>query len=233
MTTDDPKRAYPLICHAVAAYQQLGQEHEVAWALWALSVTSWGISSFQETIDLASQSLAAFRKFDDRSGISHVLTALGEYARFQGDYETARTYYQESLAISIETGERSRETIQYCNLSFAYYHRQQYELALKYARRALEMGLQLGIALENLSIVFIAYAGIYTARGQPASAAQLLGATQSMIDHNGYIAQQTDSKEYQAITHATRLAMTEEDYEAAWQAGYQLSKQQVLTLTSA
>ncbi len=231
ITTNDTGRAIPLMRQAMEAYQQLGQEHEAAWALWGLCGASFGISPLSETIDLASQSLAAFRKFDDRSGISYTLTALGESARMQGDYGAAREYYLESLAISIEIGERSREAVQYHNLSFVYYHLQNYDLAFEYIHRALELGRQLGV--EDLSTLFTAYAGIYSAIGQPARAAQLLGTAQSIFDQTGYVAQPADLQEYQAITRATRLAMTEKDFEAAWQAGYRLTRQQALALAGA
>ncbi|WP_239643517.1 tetratricopeptide repeat protein [Crocosphaera watsonii] len=77
-----------------------------------------------------------------------------------GQYEQAREYYQQSLAITREIGDRNGEANSYIGLGNAYYFLGQYEQAREYYQQSLAIFKEIGDkpgeakALFNVDLCF-------------------------------------------------------------------------------
>jgi predicted ATPase/ATP/maltotriose-dependent transcriptional regulator MalT len=76
-------------------------------ALCVFSTQARYLGNYHYAIVACEESLAIFRELDDPSGIVNSLYRLGYVAWMRGDHDTARTYYEESLARS--QGEQCQE----------------------------------------------------------------------------------------------------------------------------
>ena len=65
------------------------------------------------------QALTIYQELGDRFAEGTILTNLGESARFQGDYSQAKAYYQASVEIVQQVGNKTRELIYKLNLNTA------------------------------------------------------------------------------------------------------------------
>lgn len=228
---DDPRRSKELLRQALELYQQNLDEWNAAWSLVYLG-TAYGenLQEIQEGISLCKQALAHFRNLNDKPGLAYAFNVLGELARSQKDYEAAQCYYEDSLFIIEETGERQREAILFNNLSFVAYHQQNYRLALELAQRSLIIARD-DLKSDFRQACFIATAaGPVAALGRSELAARLLGASYARFEALGTRHAPVDQSELDLFETATRNQLGDEAFERAWQAGQAMSLQAAVRL---
>jgi tetratricopeptide (TPR) repeat protein len=213
---------------AAELFQQLGDERNAAWSTMLLSIaSSEDPDKFENCVDMAEHSLEVLRRFEDKPGMARVLSVLGELARMQGDYEAARPYYEESLALSQETGERIREAIQYSNLAITVYHQGQHQLAVDYFQQSLAILEEQDIRPVN---ELHSLAGPTAALGYPLRAARLIGAADAVLEITGIEPQPPDLQAILLIIETVRQALGDQAYQQAWQEGHALTTQQAFAL---
>ena len=218
-----------LLRRALELYQQSGNENGTAWVMTYLAV---GIG-FESTdgarqgINLVKQSLEIFRKLDDLPGMAHDLNVLGELSRTIGDHEAAQRYYEESLQIEQQTGNRFDQAEKYLNFSYIAYHRNQYQLAVELLQQALvifkEFGTSYGL-ITSLAVL----AGPTNGLGDHERAARMLGAADAACESLSYQYQPADQFEIDRYETSTCQALGEEAYRAAWQVGYEMSLEEAI-----
>jgi predicted ATPase/DNA-binding CsgD family transcriptional regulator len=225
----DMPRVGKLFRQALDLFQQLGDERNAAWSMMFLSIAgSENPHEIENCLAMAQQSLAALRRWGDKPGMARALSALGELWRMKGDYESARSCYAESLAISQETGERIRQAIQYSNLGFIAYHQSQHQLAVKYIQQSLAILEELDIPGARAELYSLA--GPTAALGYPLQAARLIGAADAQQEVTGIDLQPPDRQDVLPVIDSVRQALGEEAYQQAWQAGYAMSTRQAIAL---
>jgi predicted ATPase/DNA-binding CsgD family transcriptional regulator len=222
-SSGDFQKGEEMLRRAVDQYQQAGDERGKAWAFIFLSIL--GVNSKNKIdayIDLARQSLETFRELGDQTGVAQALNILGELTRSQGDYETARRYYEECLEVVQVTGERIREAMQYENLGMIAYHQEQHDHAVELIKHGLlifwEIGINYGMA-TSLAIL----AGPTAKLGFYKRAARLLGAADAVMEALGVSHQPTDLIEIDQFTDLARQALGEKTFQEELQAGQNLS----------
>jgi predicted ATPase/DNA-binding CsgD family transcriptional regulator len=225
----DMPRVGKLYRQAVDLFQQLGDERNAAWSMMFLSIaSSENPDELENCLAMAQQSLAVLRRWGDKPGMARALSALGELWRMKGDYESARSCYAESLALSQETGERVRQAIQYSNLGFIAYHQSQHQLAVEYIQQSLVILEELDI--PGVPVELYSLAGPTAALGYPSKAARLLGAAQAQQEITGVDLQPPDRQDILPIIDSVRQALGEEAYQQAWQAGHAMPTRQAIAL---
>ena len=134
--------------------RDLGDRLQMAWALALLGYTMLRDSS--AAMVLVEESLALFRELNEQPGIAQALNIIGEIARFSGDDDYARRAYEESLALSRQTGE-TRRIVFINNLTFIALHEGEAERARDLERESLRLAramnnrLQMATALAILA----------------------------------------------------------------------------------
>ena len=127
-----------------------------------------------------------------------------------------------------ETGERHREAMQYENLGLIAYHESEFELAEKLIKQGLTLFRQLGIGY-GLATVLGSLAGPIAALGRPRRAARLLGAADTHLESIGVDQQPADQPEIRLFLEAVRRALSEDDFQSAWQAGQRMTIQEAVS----
>jgi tetratricopeptide (TPR) repeat protein len=184
---------------------------------------------YSQGMALCTQGSAYFRKLEDKPGMAYTFNTLGELARLQGDYEAARHYYEESLSVVRETGERQREAMLYNNLCFVAYHQQDYLLAMHLAQRSMIVAREL--KSEFRQACFLAtLAGPMAVLGQPERAARLLGASHARFEALGTRHQPADQPELDLFEATARNQLGDEAFQDAWQAGQAMTLQEAVSL---
>ena len=213
---------------AVNLFEELGDEINQAWSSLFLGLSYIDSKDkILEGLRMAQNAVLIFRERGDMPRLAQGLTILGEIARVAGQYDEAKEYYQECLALVKETGERLREALQYTNLGFIAYHQEKYQLAMELNKKGLEMYLELdsfyGMASHLASI-----AGPVGALGYYSKAARLQGAANAQLDTLGTGQQPADQVETSRYLENVQQALGEKAFEQAWEEGQRMTIQEAI-----
>jgi predicted ATPase/class 3 adenylate cyclase/DNA-binding CsgD family transcriptional regulator len=228
LNLNDLQRGKVFLNEALNLYRQLGDERHAAWGLILLGATGLETpAEIQHSFESVQEALAVVRKFGDKGGMTRALNVLGELARLKGDYEAAKSYYEECLALAKETGERLREAIQLTNLGFIAYHKKDYQLAEQIHRDGLliysEMDANYGLATHLGSL-----AGPTAALGRPQRAARFLGASNAELESLGTNQQPADQGEIKLYIDAVQQALGQDAFQEAWEEGQRMTFQEAI-----
>ena len=130
--------------------EQLGDRHpEVARALTNLGSLYQAQGRYAETEPLFQEALSIYREQlgDGNPEIVNTLSNLGDLYIAQGhfrDYQLAIDYYQESLEIALEIGDRKFQGVALGDLGNAYYSLGQYRESILYHEQAREIAYEIG-----------------------------------------------------------------------------------------
>jgi predicted ATPase/class 3 adenylate cyclase len=101
-------------------------------------------SDYAATVELAEESLAIYRQFDDPQGIASMLIKLGNCATEAGDFEAASGYLEEALAIWQKLQNRHGTARALISLGWAALRPGNYPLASLRLEQALALSRELG-----------------------------------------------------------------------------------------
>ena len=224
----DLHRARELLSQTIDLYRSLGEDRKAARAMTCLVYSfSENAGDYAQGVTLGTQALDLCRKFDDQLGIANALYYLGELARLQGEDEAAWDYYEESLAICKQTGDRYTEPPVYNNMSYIAYHQKKYELANELAQQSLRI-------LNDLNAPFMMACSIRTLAGPAAAlgkleyAANLLGISHEIYVSLGCWPPASDQIEHDKIDAAVRKQLGEAEFQRAFQSGQAMPVQEII-----
>ncbi len=226
LTLDDLDAARLLFLRARDSAREVGDQHQLAWALALVGYTM--LHDPQAAMPIVEESLALFRALHHQPGIARALSILGEIARFSGDDDRARQAYEECLAVFQQAGER-RRLFFLANLAFIALHKGEAERADDLARQCLRLAREINNRLLVATTLAI-LAGALGALGQPEQAVHLLGASESALERLGAFLQPNDQREIDGIIAAVRAQLDEATFQAAWAEGRALTLEQAAAL---
>ena len=208
---------------AVARFRELdAYEWRDAWLSSALSIYSFELLSqgeVEEAIALAAESIAGARRFGEGSGLARGLAALGLARMAAGDFGGAKLPLEESAAICRRLEDGWLLSYPLGGLAVISLRAGDHERAQSLAEESIRALRGLGDKwlLEN-SLVCLAV--VLAARGRPAEAAVLFGASEAMREEVG---QEEVYAHYRADhdrgVESARSALGEEEFAAAWTGG--------------
>lgn len=216
---DDQERSRTYFQKASEIYDETGDEMGVAWcqAFFALGDLD-SDEGIRQGSQMARRALETFQRAGNNPGRAFALNVLGELARLQGDDELARSYYEECLALTRETGEAIREAMQYENLGILAYRRGEFEPSRRLILRGLALSRQLG-STYGLASHLATLAGPVAALGRPREAARLLGAANAHLQALGTDQQPADQPDIRRFLESVVQSLGEDEFEAEWQIG--------------
>jgi tetratricopeptide (TPR) repeat protein len=213
---------------ALAFSRQLGDRANSAWALFYLGAHSLASpDEYVAGIALCEEGLALFRELDNPLGMARTLNILGELARLAGDYERARTAYNECIAIFRKTGDKLREAIVTGNLSYVVQHQGDYKRAEALCKEGIARLQDLEIRYPG-AFFLGALAGPVAAQGDAERAARLLGAAEAAREAMGVEQLPSDQLEVDAYIAAARDQLDQATFDAAWAAGRAMSLEEAV-----
>jgi len=214
-----PDRGNAVATNSLAIYRDLGDLQGTAWALIFRSFTFVGQKKkFDEAISNCDEGIALFRELDDEAGLAQALTIKGEIARFQGELNLAEDAYREALEVTLQSGERRRQSILYGYLDMVEYLIGNFGEAEAFMSEGLQLAWALGFT-HIVALLLAALAGPLGRRGDPTQAATLLGSSATLRRMSGTAAEATDQLVIDGYAAVVRDQMGERAFEAAYSEG--------------
>ena len=205
--------------NSLAIYRDLGDLQGIAWALTFRSFTFVGQKKkFDEAISNCDEGIALFRELDDEAGLAQALTIKGEIARFQGELNLAEDAYREALEVSLQSGERRRQSILYGYLGMVEYSMGNFLEAEDLMARGLQLAWSIG-STHILALLLAAQAGPLSQRGNPTKAAKLLGASEALGESSSIRLEAVDQLVIDSYAEVVRGQISEEAFESAYGEG--------------
>jgi tetratricopeptide (TPR) repeat protein len=209
---------------ALTICREIGNKGGIANSLRDLGAAASRQGDRDTARKLMEEALAVSREIGGKLAIAGILYHLGAMVAAQGDYDEARTVLQEGLAISREAesqhdihilgllGHVERDAGNYSRAGACYRE----SLLLRQKKGDM---LHIGCSLEDL-------AGLAGRQGQCERAARLLGAAEALYATLGRTLPIASAPEYERTVAASRAALGEEAFTAAWQEGRALTPDQ-------
>lgn len=158
--TGDLQRARDYLESAEKLLTEAGDRAAVARTRLFLGYVSVTTGDRERAMSQFAETLAEFRKLNDRSGEGLALTALGTGYSFRHVDETAITLHREAREIFRVIGDQQSEAITLNGIAQAYQNLHEYELALKHYQEALRQFQKNGsvdFATVNLCLIGAVY----------------------------------------------------------------------------
>ncbi|CAA9551893.1 MAG: hypothetical protein AVDCRST_MAG19-777, partial [uncultured Thermomicrobiales bacterium] len=223
------ERARSLYERSLALYQGLADRHGPGRVLNNLGVLAFWQEDYRRAAGLFAESLELWRAMGERPNAAVVLANLGEALRAEGDLPRAEAVAREGLVLSREVGDkRSAATALFILGSLAQHHCYD-PRAIDPLVEGLSLYRQVGDRL-GVAWCFEALAGPATAGGRPDLAALLLGAAEALREQVSIPLQPAERPSYQRHLDATRSALGQAAFDAAWARGRALPLETVAAL---
>jgi predicted ATPase/DNA-binding XRE family transcriptional regulator len=226
----DEQIAQSLIEEALTIYQELQDEWGIVMAfhrLAELAKTRGEHGKAQE--EFFMKTLAKYRNLGDRFMAGEVLNALGEVARFEGDYERAGTFYEQALEILRELGSRFPPATPLVNLAWVSLHGGDYRKARALFEESLKLNREYGDTIGMVECLG-GFAAILGMTGKPEQAARLFGAVESLPESSGMAGglEPPDQKEFDHYVAVVHGQLDEAAFEKAWAEGRAMTMEQAI-----
>jgi predicted ATPase/DNA-binding XRE family transcriptional regulator len=168
------------------------------------------------------EAVALFRAIGDGWLLALPLNSLGAIAYRQGDYGEAQAAFAEVLPCFRAVEDRRNTTQALTNLAFVYLARGDRDPARTLFAESLRFGQEHADRF-NPPACLRGLAAIAAAEGNPARAVRLLAATEALIASTGAARWPAERLGGDMDTASLRLALGDEAFMAAWEAGQRLS----------
>jgi non-specific serine/threonine protein kinase len=211
------ERALPIIREVDTEGGRLGTAH----TLNRLGIIALLQGHLDRADALQEDALARFRELGDQSAVATVLNNLGVTADDRGDYARARTLYEEALALQREAGDTQSIAIYLSNLGEVARDQGDHAAAAAYYREGLAIWVVLRDRWNSTSSLD-GVAMLALDRGQPEQAARLFGAAAGLREAAGAALPANERVDNERFVDSARLALGDQAFAAAWEAGRSL-----------
>jgi len=228
----DLAQATEYYTESMARFTEIGDLRRATLILGNLGVVALNRGEYDLARTRFEEHLGNARKIGDRKLIGGALTNLGSVVYNCGDLDTAAELHAEALALAEQVGDRRLASVALTNLGLVALARKDYPAARGHLRRGLGLAEAVGErravaeALEEL-------AGVDAAAGEMDRAAVLFGASQSLRAAIGAPVPAPDLARISEALAAVRLALGDEQFEAAEARGLGLSAAEAIAVARA
>ena len=214
----DLPTAWPLYEEALALYGGAGDRSGIAQVLNNLGNIAVAEGDRAAARALHEESLAIRRELGEPSGIQMSLGNLASLAQSAGDYAAARAMFEETLAINRELGDRRSVADGLRYLAEVASAEGKHDEARTLFLESLALGEEVGARAVALDCLH-GLAAFESKHGRAALAARLFGVVDAVTEQLGLPVDSVQAATYQAQIAATRAALGEEAFQAAWAEG--------------
>jgi len=215
------------LAHAALALSNHAAPDIVAWSDFSLATAA----GYRGEYAIAGMRFAAarerWRALGDRFGVACTFLNEGEIARVRGDRGAAQGSLEQAVAEFLGAGDAWGRTVALALLGYLALEHGEYARARALAvegvthLRALGTRWKLPECLEVLACVA-------SATTEPERAARLFGAAEALREHSGAPLVRADRPAYDRGVAATRAALADAAFAAAWAAGRAMSPWQAM-----
>lgn len=177
--------------------------------------------------EILEEALSISRQTEDEPIIGFVLQILGEVARAQGDYNRAKTCYEECLVYNRMNGNYLRLAPSLVNQGYVAIFFQEHAQAGAYLNEGLTICKEHRL-LRSAPVYFSAVSELARVCSQPERATRLLAAAQAAHHNRNSIPDVTDMIEYYRTLQRLQTEVPLEVFTKTWAEGLLLSIDQAL-----
>ena len=214
---------------SLALSRELEDKRDIGLARMYLGLGALYRGDFPPAQALLEESLALFRELEDQWGTDTTLTLLGNLALAKGEYPVARARHEESLARCRELVDRLGIAEALNGLGTGACRQGDYRRAGGLYAESLTLCRTVGDTRLSAEVLE-GLAGVAAAQGQAHTAAQLLGATDTLRAATAAPVPPPRRADYDRTVAAARAALGEDAFAVAWAAGQALPLAQATAL---
>jgi non-specific serine/threonine protein kinase len=220
----DDQTAQAVAEEGLTIYEELQDPLGIVETTFALAMTSPG--QFPEAEERCISSLAKLKELGDNFGAAYALNLLGELARFRGDYERARQFYEENLEILRKL--RSRVTVPpMLNLAWVSLYRGDIRKAKALFEESLNRSNESGDT-GTMTECLTGFVGVLVMVGKPEQATRLIGAAESLFRRIGWTMTAVDQREFDHYIAAVRGQLDEASFAKTSEEGRTMTLEQAV-----
>lgn len=227
---DKPAEAEAHFIAARECYEKVGNKRFVSQALYIQAMVAFAEGDFSKATQLSEQAVAIGQELGESTIIALGLVRLGRASSSIGNFDLARSQFEEVLKVSRETGIKQLQAVAHDSLGALAYFQAKYSEAYDHLKQSIllwrEIGEEAGISFTLLILAMLIHS-----RRQYETAARLLGAAERMMPSYGL--KFLSPVEIQGLEN-TRLALQsalgKKAYQQAWAAGQAMDLEQVQEL---
>lgn len=155
-TASHYKKAAESHREALAIFEKLDVDIEMARTLIALSSAVRTLGNYEEAIPIAEKALLIHRKIDHKKGIASAMMAIALAHKFLGNYSQSLKYLQDGLDISVAINDTNTVADKFYNIASIYVITEDFAQAKSYFAKALELdekaGFKNDIAYDHIRL---------------------------------------------------------------------------------
>jgi non-specific serine/threonine protein kinase len=204
--------------HALAVLREIGDARGQAQALNNLGAIAVQRGDLEQALERHEKSLALRRQLADPKGVASSLANLGEVAQQAGDLERAISLLDEACSLARKAEDRWLTAMVLVNLAYAWSERRETARAATAVRESLTLFRDLGDRF-GLAGAMEVMATVLTATEGPGTAALLFAAASSLREEIGAVRESGAQAVYERDVSATRAALGDAAFAAAWETG--------------
>ncbi|MFL5758711.1 MAG: tetratricopeptide repeat protein [Thermomicrobiales bacterium] len=224
---DDPNAARCLAEESLTVAQESGESASEFWALTALGYLEKDANNLEQAGAWHVEALAVARAMSDRRWEPQALDDLGDLAQSRGDFEKAAGSYEAALSIARSSGDREAITRTTRRLALVFVEQGNTQRAAALLREALDLAR--AVAHDRYVVQILSdSAFVGAATGKTEAAARILSASAVMRAALGTPGMQIEQTVEQQRKAAIRCQIGEAAFEAAFEAGANLSVENAL-----
>jgi predicted ATPase/DNA-binding XRE family transcriptional regulator len=231
MAQGDYDRAVALHEESMTVYREMGHKKGVSASLRELGFAAYEQGDYERAVHLHEQSLALAREFGTTFGLAWSLRALADAVREQGDLRRARMLLEESLALSRGKEHAWGIARTLASLASVACEAGEYARALRLYEESLELGGRRMGLKHTILLCLEGLARVAVAKGGMERAAWLCGAAAALREYMGWPLPPAKRAEHERTVAATREALGEEAFDAAWIRGHSLPLEEAIADT--
>jgi tetratricopeptide (TPR) repeat protein len=216
---------------SLALYRNTGHRKGMSGPLRELGVIAYRQGDYEQAVRLSEQALAISREFGSAFGSGLAVCVLSDALRAQGDLERAKTLLEES-AVSLR---RTHFPLRVANalaitlsrLGSIACEMGRNEQALALFEESLRLARHYGFTFDAENCLE-GMARAEAARDNPERAARLLGVSAAQREALGTSLPSVAREDHDRAESASRAALGEDTFEAAWAGGYALTLEEAI-----
>jgi tetratricopeptide (TPR) repeat protein len=215
-------RAFALFAESLDRSRRLGDDQGICIGLTNLGAVAFFRGDYARAAALYEESLPLWRALGDTPGLALALGNLGEAVQHQGDLDRATVLYEEALALCRQLGDK--QGLAFVLSHVAHLARQRCETlrAIALYAESIELCRQVG-ELPRLAECLEDLAGAIGDQGDMARAARWLGVAAALRNATSASIPAVHRAAHDAEVDRVRAALGDAAFIAAWDAGLQLS----------
>jgi predicted ATPase len=210
--------ATPVLEESLALARELGDEPEIAWALYAMGRVAHARGDYERAAAVLEDSLTRFRALGDVVGCAYACWYIGCVAIERGEYAQATAVFEQSLALGRQAGDTWAIASALLNAGELASDLRDFERAVAMLKQSLGHFRELR-ASWGMSLVLSRLAVTAAGSGQSERAARLFGASQALLDGMGYVMSVSHRAKHDSGLATARNAQGEEAFAAVWAEG--------------